>query len=336
MGDYFRTSEIFLAENDYSVIKKAALHNLNQSITPSDIKTVNICLVKHGRFYHPAKVILGMIDGNFFSMALNMAFSSEGIACAGREYRSLSALGFMTDQIPKVYGQFSLSSKAEFACVAFLAEWFENYHEFHLSLDHAGAQKLIVWDSGTGHYFLSDDDTYSVYRQAAGIMTRCYNPYTCELVQPWHHAAGDFVVKRCNGTVDVRLITVRQYTSLFQDAPDADDLESLSEAAVMFLIGLSIRMRLDRLDGVGEPAWAAPSAVAATVDGFLDGLQTRSPEQKQHIIKTLGTLSLDDIQEYAEMIMDSYNPMSPDLKLIEKNIINHGLELYQSMLCYRT
>ncbi|HWR91797.1 MAG TPA: hypothetical protein VN300_05195, partial [Desulfobacterales bacterium] len=33
--------------------------------------------------------------------------------------------------------------------------------------------------------------------------------------------------------------------------------------------------RLDRLDGTGEPAWAGPESVAATVEGVLDSLAAK-------------------------------------------------------------
>jgi hypothetical protein len=41
---------------------------------------------------------------------------------------------------------------------------------------------------------------------------------------------------------------------------------------LIFFLNLSIRMRLDRYDGVGDIVWADGPVVQSTLDGVMDGL----------------------------------------------------------------
>lgn len=336
VGDYFNAAESYLSENGFEAIRSGALYTSSASISPQDIKDVNICLVKHGRFYHPSKIIVNLKNQQTFSMALNIAFSPEGNACVDRECKALIALNKRIDFIPKVFGKKSHIRKDDLDYSMFSAQWFENYHEFHLSLDNQGVQRLIVWDTKKGHYYLSNKASLTLYRKIAYIMTCCYDPFTGEQIQPWHHAAGDFIIKDDAEGVDVKLITVRQVTSLFQELPDDD--ESLAEAAIIFLIGLTLRTRIDRADGVGETLWADSYSVQATVQGFFDGLCSRvftshkGSTLKTRIIELSSQLTLDDILDYSRMIIESYNPLSPDVSVIVNNIDNHARDLYQTLV----
>ncbi|MFA6010906.1 MAG: hypothetical protein WC799_13050 [Desulfobacteraceae bacterium] len=332
--DYFIAAESHLRENEFEVIRAGALHTIFESIIPQDIEGVNICLVKHGRFYHPSKVIVRLKTNQSFSMALNIAFSHEGNACVDREYQALIALNSRIEFIPKVFGKKTYAMKDGLIYSMFSAQWFENYHEFHLSLDNDGVQKIIVWDSEKGNYYLSKEHSFKLYRKIAFIMTCCYDPYTGDQIHPWHHAAGDFIIKNDDIDVDVRLITVRQYASLFKEMPD--DIDSLAEAATIFLIGLSLRTRIDRADGVGDTLWADDFAVQATVQGFIDGLCSSNftshhgSALKKKIIALLSQLNSEDIFDYSRLIIESYNPLSPDIPVIKKNIENHVRKLHQA------
>ena len=55
-------------------------------------------------------------------------------------------------------------------------------------------------------------------------------------------------------------------------AAKPDDERALLDALVIFFIHLSVRMRLDRLDGVGAVAWAPNHCLAPMIDGFFQGL----------------------------------------------------------------
>jgi hypothetical protein len=126
-----------------------------------------------------------------------------------------------------------------------------------------------VWDPAGGNRPLSDTQSAAVYRQAAYILTSYLDLDRFEAIADWHHAAGDFVV--CDQPeVDLRLVTARDYRPMFNEPPL--DFAGLLHACLVFLLRLTIRNRLDRLDGTGEMAWAGPQAVAPTVDGALRAL----------------------------------------------------------------
>jgi hypothetical protein len=109
--DYFIAAESYLSENEFEVIRTGTLHAISEPKAPRDIEAINICLVKHGRFYHPAKVIVRLKTDQTFSMVLNIAFSPEGNACVDRECKALITLNNRAGFIPKVFGNKSLAMK---------------------------------------------------------------------------------------------------------------------------------------------------------------------------------------------------------------------------------
>ena len=75
----------------------------------------------------------------------------------------------------------------------------------------------------------------------------------------------------------LRLITVRGYRPLLAKKSDSRDkmLGSLH-----FFVNLGIRMRIDRLDGTGELAWAGPECLAGVIRGFVDAWEARALEHE--------------------------------------------------------
>ena len=218
----------------------------------------------------------------------------------------------------------------------FLGQWLDGYHEFHLSRGHASkADDLVVWDPERGNFCLSEEQQLAVYRQAAMILTAYYNLETFEQVFAWHHAAGDFVVKaeKQSGIIDVKLITVRKYAPLFKASKT--ELDTLFQGLLLFLLNLSLRMRLDRLDGVGDMVWAGDRAVAGTVQGFFDGLtlQIRCDRVPQETMQVLGgyltQLSAVDTLDLLKAIVDRFPVQSPETYLIKSNIESHANTVYR-------
>jgi len=105
-------------------------------------------------------------------------------------------------------------------------------------------------DSERGHCFLSPGESGLIYHQASSILTCFYDVETFEEIFPWHHAAGDFVARRANGEMDLKLVAARQYAARVGFPEDSPQDRIM--ALVMFLTNLTVRMRLDRIDGVGK------------------------------------------------------------------------------------
>ena len=76
-----------------------------------------------------------------------------------------------------------------------LEDWFEGYHEFHISKDNEGKQQLKLWDFDHGYKNLSQEQSFEIYKKASKILTLYYDLEDFSQIFPWHHAAGDFVVK---------------------------------------------------------------------------------------------------------------------------------------------
>ena len=217
----------------------------------------------------------------------------------------------------------------------FLGEWLDDYHEFHLSQeDHNGSPATILWDMNRGHIFLSEIEAAEVYRQVAFILTYYYDTRTFNEVYPWHHASGDFVVCRSGGTTRVKLITVRQYASRMVFEHKAP--ENVIEALLVFFVNLTLRMRLDRYDGIGPVAWAGGHCVQATLGGFLDALRTKIVERScdrvlvQEFIRMAGGLSPTELVQIFQPAVEAYDPDAPDVPVVLDNLAEHIFLVYQA------
>jgi hypothetical protein len=87
---------------------------------------------------------------------------------------------------------------------------------------------------------------------------------------------------------------------------------------LIFLLNLSIRTRLDRLDGTGEMAWSDPVAVEATVAGMLAGLAEKPPPFElplpftQLFRRYLANCSAEDLLDLCNGIAATYPPEAPE------------------------
>jgi hypothetical protein len=325
IGDYFKAVHDFLIKDDQIALV---------SSVQAPVETVKIRLEKHGEFYHPSKVEAAG-PGFRGVFAVNAAVSETGRQTIFREYDILKRLGhgFPLPFVPQVY-HLGQGGQAP-AIPMFIGEWFENYHEFHLSrnpLD--GRMGMVLWDSQKGRVPLSPFYASEVYRQAALIMTCYYNIRTLERIFPWHHAAGDFILRIQHNKIDLKLITARKYEPLI--CADADDPETLLEALLIFLISLSIRTRLDRLDGVGDVAWADDMAVSPTLRGFFQGLDMNpqdllppSESLPSFFLKFMRRYSLSDLMEFARASAKTYPASSPEFTVVWQHLESHVSVLYE-------
>jgi hypothetical protein len=266
-GDYFLGVRSFLE----GAGREAAERALRRRGLPPRPAEWRVFLAKHGEHYHPARVEAS-VPGATGEWVVNVALSAAGRALLNREQAILRRLARETPTpfLPEVHGWGEVECRPGVGIGLMLAEWFSGFHEFHLTHLPDGGRGMIVWDAAGGNRLLSPSQVVAVYRQAAYILTSYLELEGFEAIGAWHHAAGDFIVRDHPGEPEVRLVTVREYRPVFGRAPS--DLEGLLNACLVFLLQISLRTRLDRLDGTGDMAWAGPEAVGATVDGVLAGL----------------------------------------------------------------
>ncbi len=342
-GDYFTAARSFLSANDCKTIITAVSQISNRSIKFSDIKCVNIFQEKHGEFYHPARIET-IIGEKKFSFVLNVAVSETGRSFIKREYELLQRLNSKSkySYIPDVYGKNEICIDNNLNVSMFLGRWFEGYNEFHLSHEQAGLnKKILVWDPVHGGFFLSNNQTRKLYRQAAMILTLYYDIETFNQIFPWHHAAGDFVIKIEEDEIALKLITVRQYAPIFNTDDITErkdrDLKLIIEGMLVFFLNLSIRMRLDRLDGVGDIVWADDCAVEETLKGFYQALALKPQiplipaPQADFFLDYLSALPESQLYDLSLSIADAYNPVAPEVPIIKDQLKSHVDSLYHSI-----
>ena len=326
-GDYFTAVRRFLETERFHLISAAFDPEKRDPV--SDIQ---ICLMKHGEFYHPARVRVASTNRHR-SFVLNVALSRSGRGVIDAEVSALERLGNLTGSsfVPKVYGKGSVEIGSDLTADMFLGEWFEGYHEFHLSRRPSdGAQTLCVWGENDIPRYLAPEEAYLIYHQATRILTLYFNMISTEHISHWHHAAGDFVIKHEPDRLKVKLITVRHYGPLLrmdETAHGPSQNDHAMAALVLFFLTLSIRMRLDRLDGISDVVWADDTAVIGIWTGFLEGLSgNRFPFPSDPVAqfeRHLSTYSIADLHDLAETLVARLSVSSDERAVVETNIGRH-------------
>ncbi len=272
-GDYFTAIGSFLEKDHYRIVRTVLNEKSGTTADINSVRGLAVFLVKHGAFYHPARVVVasGHDDHDF---VINVAVSKTGRDHIAGEFELLAALSGAFEQpvLPRVYALGAISYGNNQQLPMFSGQWFEGFYEFHLTANPPeNMSNLIVWDQAETAFFLTKEQAENTYQQVAGILTTAYNFFTFEQISAWHHAAGDFILKPVDATqVDLRLITLRKYAPLIENAEP--DPAALVEGLLLFLLNLTIRNRLDRLDGTGALAWADDYALKGTINGFFNGL----------------------------------------------------------------
>jgi len=336
LKDYFGALQKLMLSREGDILCSALRNQNLQNFDLSDISEVVISSEKHGAFYHIASISLSGLKKKI-QFAVTTALSASAKASLMEEFVIMQQLaGMNSDFLPEVYFWEAVTCHTDSGAEEFvmmLGEWLDGYHEWHLSNDPVSNMRQIrLWDYEKGYRFLSEVESYEMLRQVAYILTYYYDQTSFCEIYPWHHGAGDFVVKAEFGALSVKLITVRQYEPLvhFEQAEDADRLV----AAIHFLLNLSLRLRLDRLDGVGEPAWINDFSVQAAVEGFFAGL--RAPSATNRLM--LGSLTdfLEIIQSFdSREIADMYESLlhiyaeedQDDFGLIKAKLPEHASQL---------
>jgi len=276
---------------------------------------------------------------------LNVAVTDVGKQCAQREYRLLKNLNtqYPDSFIPKVYAQGNVFTKMDkVETRMFLGEWFEGFNEFHMSLDPDDKKyKIIVWNHEHGNFFLTPHQTMELYRQAAKILTYYYNIETFEQIFSWHHAAGDFVLKCQEDDIELKLITVRQYRSMYENNIVSEsiepDSELILEALLVFFLNMAIKMRIDRLDGVGEIVWSDDAALKGILKGFFEALALKPMISvfseslddcfRQHLLSCCWA----DFFDLNHAIVHTYPLQAPEAPVIRQHLGKHVEGLYNSI-----
>jgi hypothetical protein len=337
-GDYFTAVHRFIGGEGFIALTGALRESLGQSMTAADLGTIRIYLEKHGHFYHPARITVAVANCRP-AFVVNVAVTKIGRSYLREDFGNIRLLNnrFPYRFLPQVYCKGKVTLPGRFRRLEmFLGEWLEGYHEFHLSGEpNELNSRLVVWDPVKGAHPLSKQQRADIYRQIALILTAYYDLETFEQIFSWHNAAGDFIVKTDDGQVDLRLITVRKYAPLFADV--SGDADTILQALLICWLNLSIRIRLDRLDGVGEFGCADDDMVGAALMGFFGGLALqvrfgRIPKELPDLFAGyLVALASDDLDTLLEGVVRRLKCHPFEKALIRNHLKRHGEKMTQAI-----
>jgi len=329
IGDYFSAAHLFLSENDFLRLKTGLECFFKQPVFNHEIERIRIFLEKHGAFYQPLKIQVLLSGHRNCSFVLNGAVSRSGLALIEDEHQLISGLNKTGSKqyLPEVFGVDIL--KTDKGRVGFfLGEWFEGYKEFHATEDR-GSREVVIWESdGTCHY-ISETDALPIYQEISRILTCYYDIETFEQISPWHHAAGDFIVKKEDNKIDVRLITVRGYSPLseFEGLKENKTVHILP-GLLFFFLNLTLRIRLDRLNGTGAAVILGQKMVPAVVEGFLQALEEKTVRYdygdiRFSFMEFFCQFNAEQIMELMGNILEFCHPDASEIAVIEKNLEFH-------------
>jgi len=339
LGDYLEMLRAFVLE----AAGRACLPNRRPMtrcrVRPEEIDTVSICTEKHGALYHIARVEV-RAGGDRFAFCATTAVSDRAKEWLSREAGVLRELhrrpGTPCLPRPVRFEERRCGTRERgLPVLVLLADWFEGFHEWHLGSVGVGEPSRVrIWDQTRGHRWATRRETDSLFREAARILTRFYDPEGFRQIRAWHHAAGDFVVRPRRGALDVRLTTARRYEPL----PGLGTENGLHPAVALtyFFLGMVLRMRLDREEGLGAFLWAGDDALEAAAEGFFTALDecrgSGAPllEGGLELRGLLQSFSSGELRALHEPILRSFDRADPSERtLVEARLADHVTALHR-------
>jgi len=339
LGNYFESIKAFILKDQAKPLISALKERLRKDTNLDDIREILIRSEKHGALYHLASVEI-LVSGQRIKLTISTSVSKKGEKWLTREYDILRHLNHSLGlpYLPNIYFkgkiEYQVDNRKHETLAMFLAEWFEDYHEWHLSVDETDKeQKICIWDLKNGNRYASKEEAFEIFRQTSKILTLYYDTLNFNQIYPWHHAAGDFIVRTGDGRIDVKLTTARKYESIMPYF--SEDAVNPMIAIIYFFLNLTIKIRLDKLDGVGETGWANDFAVDAAAEGFFEALGIMKSAGRYHLGQVEELLSLlksfnkEEFERLFQSLYSLYQEDDPsDFTVIQANLKTHIRQVY--------
>jgi hypothetical protein len=337
LDNYFDAIARFMLKKRADLINERLEKMIGLRAGLAEVNKVIIRSEKHGAFYHLASAEF-LAEGKAFRMAVSTAVSEKAKDSLLHEFETLCHLNgaFQPSYLPVAYAFGEQTVKAALAkqtLAIMLSEYLEDYHEWHFSREQKPTEeRIVVWDQTRGNRHASAQESFEIFRQAARILTLYYDiPTRCQ-IYPWHHAAGDFIVKNASGNIDVRLCTAREYSPILDEGKD--DPRALMIALVYFFFLMTLKMRLDRLDGTGQTVWANEFFLRATIHGFFGGMVTLARKGRcelgevKNLLILLKSFREDEMQKLFPLVFHLLARDDPaDILTIQMNLAGHISQL---------
>ncbi len=342
--DYFDTLKTSLLEDRGELLNQAFKGSLGYPLKLEDVQELRIRSEKHGVLYHLVSVEI-VTKGRSAKFTLSTAMTENSVECMRGEHDILRGLNrdFGHPYLPEIFGFRNMNCRTATGktveMVILASRWFLDYHEWHMATDPKdNVQKIQIWDYGKGPWYASDVVASGIIRNCARILTLYYDFRNFMQISAWHHAAGDFIVKiNPHGKPHVRLTTVRQYGPLMPGLTEEGVNPAI--ALIYFFLDTTVKMRLDRLEGVGETVWLGDFAVTATANGFFEALRAResandlgSGLSADTVLSLMKSFDREELKRVFEPLLAHYAEHdSNDMDLIDAHIADHIRFLYQTL-----
>jgi hypothetical protein len=329
IGDYFLASSMFLSKNDFLILKSGLVIICDISVQTDQICRITLFLEKHGAFYRPLKIQVGLTEHRIYLFVLNGAVSKPGLLLIEKEYQLISGLNkiYLKRYLPQVFGVDVIKTDKGSIGI-YLGEWFDGFKVFHVTKDQ-GARQVVIWESDGKRHYISETSTLPIYQEISRILTYYYDIETIEQIFPWHHAAGDFIVRQEDGKVHVRLITIRSYDLLTPfGTNEADKKKHILPSMLFFFLNMTLRMRLDRINGTGRMVMLGEQMVSSTIDGFLSALDEKSLDYdygdlRSIFIEFFRQFNLEQIMGLLENILEYCHLDPSEIEVTTGNFESH-------------
>ena len=340
LEDYFVAIKDFILQKNGAPLIGILSRIWGRQTTLNDIETILIRYEKYGTLYQIGSVeIIGA--HNNIKFGTSMALTPDTKAQMALEYEIIEELnkGLDITCLPEMFLKTVIRVEKHDVTetvVISLFEWFEGYHEWHVKKDDDGKEHMVIWDLQKGYRFATDKQAYDIIQQASKILTLYYNIQTYHQIFPWHHGSGDFVVKFEGDKTDVRLITVRGYGPLvlYKAHEFVDPLKAL----VLFFLSLTVKMRMDKDEGMGGPVWADSITPLPVINGLLEGLRIQetkgmSPPNGEAMVRhILKDMDIDEIKAMLDSQLNIYKNIDPfDSEVITEYLDRHAEEVFQAI-----
>jgi hypothetical protein len=340
LGDFFRATRNFLWQGDGEEIFNAINGQKDPDGKKGKIQELIIRYEKYGALYQILSTEIVAEDSKW-KYAVIAALSPEAKEMLERECGLLGRLNsrYAYSLIPQIFFKGEVVSghqdKTEMINMA-LSNWFEDYHEWHFSGDKNNAETISIWNMEKGYQSATIDVIQEIIRQASKILTLYYDPISNHQIYPWHHGAGDFVVKVDEEGVDVRLISVRGYDMTI--SPLKGKITDPLEPILFFFLNMTVRMRIDKSEGMGDSVWAGAIILPAVLSGLLEGLRQKGEEGKtdnrirEKMLRYLRDISRKALHEKLVRQIEMYRRIDPvDFSCMHDHIEAHADELYHAL-----
>jgi hypothetical protein len=340
LGDYFAAISDFVLREGWRPLALLLSRSWDRKVNPDEVDGIVIRYEKYGTLYQIASATVQAGDDTL-ALAVTTAMSPSAKETLDREFDLLQELNrrIQPSYLPETYYKETLTiQKQEGAehLLMTLSEWFEGFHEWHFSKDKEGREQIVVWDMGGGFRFASEYEAREIVRQASMILALHYRPDDYRHISPWHHGAGDFVVRTGGKAVEVKLVTVRGYEPIVPS--EGEGKVGPLDALVLFLLNTSVKMRLDKQEGMGEPFWAEAAVLDPLLEGFFQALKIKASEEGTQVpttgdfIQYLKSMSQDRIRAILLEHLKEYRLYDPlDAAFVLKHLDEHAGDICRAI-----